>query len=302
VRRLAVAAEEFGADWLGLPDAFWWRDTWFLTFDALSATEQIVVGPLVTNPYLRHPVHTASVIATLQDRFGARIQLGVGAGGSELTAVTGISRRDAASRIEALAELVRTVATGAPYDDAGGLRLDLPLKRPDIIVAGRSKEVLQTAGRVGDRALLWSVPSTDLSRSIDFIRVGATQRSRQSRSSRVDIIWAPAVAHDAQSRRHHLASLPYAVLNSRAVLQRGWGIDQAATSHIRRLVNSGHIAEAAELVPNAAASDLIVASPDPSYFAERIHALGIDGLAIPIFRVQDVEARMKWARAVEAAL
>mgnify|MGYP000185611179 CR=1 FL=1 len=33
-RLLAAAAEEAGADWLGVPDAFWWRDTWLLIAEA----------------------------------------------------------------------------------------------------------------------------------------------------------------------------------------------------------------------------------------------------------------------------
>ena len=33
---LAWAAEAAGADWLGLPDAFWWRDTWLLAATAAT--------------------------------------------------------------------------------------------------------------------------------------------------------------------------------------------------------------------------------------------------------------------------
>src|SRR5438876_8082623 len=116
VRELARAAEGAGADWLGLPDAFWWRDTWLLLAEAARATETIEVGPLVTNPYLRHPFHTVAAVASLQDLAGPRVFLGLGAGGSELTGAASISRKDAAQRIRDLVSLVRNVATGQPLD------------------------------------------------------------------------------------------------------------------------------------------------------------------------------------------
>ena len=81
VTALARAAESAGADWLGLPDAFWWRDTWILAAEAARVTQRLAVGPVVTNPYTRHPFVTLAAIATLQDLAGPRVILGVGAGG-----------------------------------------------------------------------------------------------------------------------------------------------------------------------------------------------------------------------------
>src|SRR3982074_901916 len=86
VRALAVAAESAGADWLGVPDAFWWRDTWMLLAEAARTTTRIEIGPMITNPYLRHPFHTVAAVATLQDLAGSRrVFVGIGAGGSELS-------------------------------------------------------------------------------------------------------------------------------------------------------------------------------------------------------------------------
>src|SRR5258707_6123059 len=94
VRQLAKAAEAAGADWLGLPDAFWWRDTWLLLAEAARVTERIEIGPLVTNPYLRHPFHTVAAVASLQDLAGPRVVVGIGAGRSEVSGAAGGSRPD----------------------------------------------------------------------------------------------------------------------------------------------------------------------------------------------------------------
>ncbi len=84
IRQLAGEAEEAGAEWLGVPDAFWWRDTWLLLAEAARVTRRIRLGPLVTNPYLRHPFVTVSALASLQDLAGPRVFAGLGAGGSEV--------------------------------------------------------------------------------------------------------------------------------------------------------------------------------------------------------------------------
>src|SRR2546423_12886694 len=114
VRALAQAAEAAGADWLGLPDAFWWRDTWLLLAEAARVTERIEIGPVVTNPYLRHPFHTVAALASLQDLAGERVFVGLGAGGSEVSGAAGTSRGDAPARVRTFAALLRRVAMGEP--------------------------------------------------------------------------------------------------------------------------------------------------------------------------------------------
>ena len=64
---LAVEGETAGAEWIGLADAFWWRDVWMLLAAVAAATDTIRIGPAMTNPYLRHPFHTASALATLAE-------------------------------------------------------------------------------------------------------------------------------------------------------------------------------------------------------------------------------------------
>src|SRR5712692_7904011 len=138
VRDLARAAEAAGANWLGLPDAFWWRDTWLLLAEAARVTERIEIGPLVTNPYLRHPFHTVAAVASLQDLAGQRVFVGLGAGGSEVSGAAGISRRDAPARVRAVIRLLCRVAHGEPLDPASGRALEVPLHAPSILIAGRA--------------------------------------------------------------------------------------------------------------------------------------------------------------------
>jgi len=294
VRALSEATEEAGADWLGLPDAFWWRDTWLLLAEAARATTTLWLGPVVTNPYLRHPFHTLSAIATLQELSGPRILLGLGAGGSEVTGAAGISRRDAPDRIEGLVALLRRVASGAALDEPSGRRLEIPLTPLPVMVAGRASAVLRSAGRVGDRALLWSVPKSDLERSVEVTRQGAGDRD-------FELVWAPAIAHNEASRRRLTAATPYAVLNSRSSLHRHWGLGPDDVARIRRHVVAGEGEQAAALVPKAALDDLLWLDPDPELAALTAHQIGTTSLAVPVFALDQVGTGVAWARATLAS-
>jgi 5,10-methylenetetrahydromethanopterin reductase len=178
VAALARTAEAAGADWLGLPDAFWWRDTWLLAAEAARATRKLAVGPMVTNPYMRHPFLTLAAVATLQDLAGPRVILGVGAGGSEIAGAAGISRADAPERTAELAGLIRRVAAGRPLDERSGRSLEVPLALPRLLVGGRGSRMLRAAGEVADEALLWAVPGSELARTVDLVNEGRARRPR----------------------------------------------------------------------------------------------------------------------------
>jgi 5,10-methylenetetrahydromethanopterin reductase len=297
-RALAQAAEESGADWLGLPDAFWWHDTWLLVAEAARVTEQIGLGPLVTNPYLRHPFHTVAAVATVQELAGSRVFVGIGAGGSEISSAAGISRRDAPSRVLQLASLLRSVGAGAPLDPLSGRSFDMAFETPTIMVAGRGDGILGAAGRTADKALLWAVPRSDLERSAGLIVAGAAS-GREAPGDRPEIVWAPLVDYGDADAVAARSSVAYSVLNSSADLRTRWGLGPAEVSEIRRRLVSGS-GSAAELVPRSAVDDLLISDPDPSLVAVLARRIGATSIALPAFSSERLAERVTWARAVLA--
>ncbi|HEV7663261.1 MAG TPA: LLM class flavin-dependent oxidoreductase [Chloroflexota bacterium] len=294
VRALARAAEAAGADWLGLPDAFWWRDTWLLLAEAARVTEQIEIGPMVTNPYLRHPFHTAAALASLQELAGERVFIGIGAGGSEVSGAAGVSRRDAPARVAALATLLRDVAHGQPLDPASGRGLEVPLRPLPILIAGRGNGILRAAGAAGDRALLWAVPRSDLQRSADLIARGAADAGGRQ----PELVWAPLVDHGGESRERVRTIAAYSVLNSRPQVQASWGVDAETIGRLRQLLVGGGAAAARDLVPAAALDDLIVQDPASASVRQIARSLGATSLALPAFSIDEVSERVAWAREV----
>jgi 5,10-methylenetetrahydromethanopterin reductase len=298
-RSLAAAAEEAGADWLGVPDAFWWRDTWIIAAEAARATKRIEIGPLVTNPYTRHPLQTISTLATVQEIAGPRIFLGIGAGGSELTGVAGIDRDDAGPRIEALVDRLRAVADGAPLDERAARRLEVPLSAPPVLIAGRAARVLEAAGRVGDRALLWAVPTSELERSVRLVADGAAD-GRRAAGAAPQLIWAPLVPHDDDTISRLRAIAAYAVLNSPPRRKAAWGLSNERVAEIRRVLVGGGAEAATELIPQAALDDLVLPDPNPTVVGRQAAAIGATGIALPAFELDSIGERVEWARRVLA--
>jgi len=300
VRALARAAEAAGADWLGLPDAFWWRDTWLLLAEAARVTERLEIGPLVTNPYLRHPFHTVAAVASLQDLAGKRVFVGIGAGGSEVSGAAGISRRDAAARVGALSALLRNVARDRqPLDPVSGRALEVPLYSPPILIAGRGNGMLQAAGRCADRAMLWAVPLSDLERSAAAIDIAA-RTGREADGPRPELVWAPLVDHGGQSRQRVQTIAAYSVLNSAPEVQRHWGLDRPTIERLREVLVAGGAAAAQDLVPALALDDLIIKDPSPGRVAAQAQTIGATSIAVPAFSIDEVAERVAWAREVLA--
>jgi alkanesulfonate monooxygenase SsuD/methylene tetrahydromethanopterin reductase-like flavin-dependent oxidoreductase (luciferase family) len=298
VMALARAAEAAGADWLGLPDAFWWRDTWILAAEVARVTRRLAVGPVVTNPYTRHPFVTLAAIATLQDLASPRVVLGVSAGGSEIGGAARISRADAPERTVELAGLIRRVAAGQPLDEDSGRSLEVPLTPTRLLVGGRGTRMLRAAGEVADEALLWAVPGTELARTVDLVHQGSARRRPELPGVR--ITWAPLVERGKASRALLRRASAYAVLNNRGETRERWGVGDDMVARVRQLLLAGDTDAAERLIPDAVAGDLS-ASRDVTTAADVARQIGATGIALAAIDVDEVEEQVAWARSVLAA-
>ena len=294
---LAQAAEGAGAEWIGVADAFWWRDVWMLLGQVAAATQRIEIGPAMTNPYMRHRFHTAAALATLQEAARGRVFCGISAGGSEVTAAARISRRDAAARVAELVAFLLEAAASGTLDAASGRGLDVALDPVPILIAGRGDQMLRTAGAMADRVLLWAIPASDLERSASIIHDGAADRPRPP-----ELIWAPLVRHRDAPPASLLHVAVYASLNTVAEVRHGWGLDDARVENVRAQLVRGDMAAAGALVPPAALEDLVFDDPDPAPIAAIARSLGVSSLAVPGFDPATVAGHTAWAASVEARL
>jgi len=295
-RQLAIAGEAAGAEWMGLADAFWWRDVWMLLAAVADSTERIRIGPAMTNPYLRHPFHTASALATLGELAADRTMLGIAAGGSEVTHAAHISRSDAAEQTRNLIDVVARAARSEPLDASSGRSLDLDLAMPRTLIAGRGRAMLTVAGELGDDVLLWAIPRSDLGRTVAIVHDASAGRATPPR-----LIWAPLVDHGGQHRDSMMHVAVYAALNSAPAVRAAWGLDEDTVTEIRAALVAGGTAAAKALVPDAALDDLVM-SNNIGALAPIARSLGIGAIATPGFSADSVGGQVAWAIELESHL
>src|SRR6266542_6209334 len=78
--RLCALIEELGFHNLWVPDERFFQDLGVSMTLAAAHTSRIAIGSAVTDPYIRHPALTASLMATLDELSGGRVIAGIGAG------------------------------------------------------------------------------------------------------------------------------------------------------------------------------------------------------------------------------
>ncbi len=156
---LAREVEAADFDRLGISDVVLWHDCFVLIALCSEATQRLEIGPMVTNPYTRHPAVLAANLATLSDSSGGRAFLGIGVGAG-LEAV-GLSCPRPAQALRETIQICRALWGGETLEHRGEIfqmtdaRLKTPPRVvPKVAVGTRSAGVMRLGGEVADRVLI----------------------------------------------------------------------------------------------------------------------------------------------------
>ena len=150
-RQAEAAGFEYG--WL-FDSHVLWRDPYPLLTLMAEATQRMRLGTCVTNPGTREPSVTASVLATLDERSGGRMDLGIGRGDSARR-VLGKPPITMANTEEAI-RVIRALVAGESIDYEG-TALQFPWTAGwtlPIWVAGYGPMALAMTGRIADGIIL----------------------------------------------------------------------------------------------------------------------------------------------------
>lgn len=177
--RYVSAAERLGFDALGIGDSpSIYPDVYMRATVAASIAPRLRIGPLVTNPLLRHPVVTATAAATLDQLTPDRTFLAIGTGDS--AAVNAGARPGSLGQLETYVQCVRDLLTrGVATWEGRTTRSSLTSDQIPIYVAASGPRTLQAAGRIGDGVVVGSGISPDfVDYALTNIEAGATSAGR----------------------------------------------------------------------------------------------------------------------------
>ena len=189
-----------------------WRDPYPLLTLMAEATDALRLGTCVTNPGTREPSVTASVIATLDELSGGRMDLGIGRGDSARR-VLGKPPTTMANLEEAI-RVIRALVAGE-WIEYEGTELHFPWTSGwelPVWVAGYGPMALAMIGRVADGVILQLADPDLIEWFVGQIRAAEKAAGRAEGSVRVQAA-APAHIGDLGDCRERTRWFPALVSN-----------------------------------------------------------------------------------------
>ncbi len=178
-----------------------WQDCFVYMTSALAATDRIVVGTAVTNPYTRHVTTTASAFATLAELHPGRLELGIGRGDSAVRTM-GLNPVKTAflqESIPVLRDLMASRHVTINDTDVHFRWLAGDAGVP-IMMSATGPKNLRLAGSLADRVMLYvGVSPTAVRWAINHVRAGAEEAGRDPDAVAFSVLTAMWVGDDQQA-------------------------------------------------------------------------------------------------------
>ena len=196
VIELAKRAEAFGFTYVWTFDShILWEEPYPIYSKILDTTNNVIVGPMVTNPATRDWTVTASLFATLNEMYGNRTVIGIGRGDSAVRVTNG--KPTTLATLRESIHVIRELANGRGVDHNGSeIRFPWASKsRAEVWVAAYGPKALQLTGEVGDGFILQLADPSITAWTIKAVRDAAAAAGRDPKSVKICVA-APAYVGD----------------------------------------------------------------------------------------------------------
>lgn len=182
-----------------------WQEPFVIYSRILAETENMVVGPMVTNPGTRDSTVLASLFATLNDMYGPRTICGMGRGDSALRYI-GRQPKTLDAMVDAM-QVIKGLVAGEEVEYNGRVLSipwisegwDLPMW-----VAGYGPKALATVGRHADGFILQLADPQVLEWTVSAVRQAASDAGRSSDEIKICVVAPAYVGDDLAHQRDQL--------------------------------------------------------------------------------------------------
>ena len=269
-----------------------WQEPFVIYSQILSATSELVVGPMVTNPSTRDWSVIASLFATLNDMFGNRTVCGIGRGDSARRVIG-----QAPATLATLADAMRVIKGLAEGEEVSihGAAVRIPWVRDgklEMWMAGYGPKALKLVGEQADGFILQTA-DPDIARwTIGAVRDAARAAGRPDDAVTMCVAAPAYVGEDLTHQRDQLRWFGGMVGNHVADLVARYGNDgavpRALTDYIagREGYDYSHHGRAGnpstDFVPDDIVDRFCLLGPESAH-RERLHELaelGVDQFAL----------------------
>jgi probable F420-dependent oxidoreductase len=278
-----------------------WQEPYVIFSQMLSATNRMIVGPMVTNPGTRDWTVTASHYATLNDMFGNRTICGIGRGDSAMR-VLGHSPTNLATLSESM-HVIKELAEGREVT-YNGTQQQFPWAKEsklDILMAGYGPKALAMCGAETDGFIL-QLADLDLAEwMINAVRTAASDAGRNPDDLYICVAAPAYVGDDLAHQRDQCRWFGGMVGNHVADIVDRYGdsgvVPEALTDYIKgregydyaKHGKSGH--DQTDFVPDEILDRFCILGDEDAHIErlKALEALGVDQFALYLMHDQKNE-------------
>ena len=172
-----------------------WEEPFVIYSQILAKTNNVTVGPMVTNPATRDWTVTASLFATLNEMYGNRTVCGIGSGDSAVRVTNG--KPTTLVTLRESIHVIRELSNGREIEYNGSkIKFEWASKsKCEVWVAAYGPKALQLTGEVGDGFILQLADIDIAAWTIDAVRKAARDAGRDPKSVKICVA-APAYVGD----------------------------------------------------------------------------------------------------------
>ncbi len=249
-------AEEAGVDYIWVTDHYNNRNVYASLSAIAYATNKVLIGTGVTNPYVINPCWTASAIATIDEISGGRSILGIGAGDKITLESIGIPWTKPLTSVREAVEIIRSLLDGETVKYEGkifkikGARLNFKVKRRiPIYIGAQAPKMLRLSGYMGDGVLINASHPVDFEYASKHIKEGLEERTEKPDFFDIVAYTAMSIDNDI-SKAIEAVKIVVAFIvggSSPMILQRH-DIDENKAEIIRNTIAKGDFGGAMQLV------------------------------------------------------